>query len=282
MEERGVEREVLRESEYYESLLYAMWKEFVIEDCLKCCLSRSFFSDCLIRASLQFLDDSWDFIRKIEKQSISTFTLERPIFCRKCECSYLGKCKCETEIESGKKCANFRCFRVVLQVTTNPLHGNVEKIYLRKLTPATKGFSTILALSRKLDIFSAQMTDGDQNLYVNFEGDVFRDLVFHAGCRVDLCNRNPMQPLAGALLLLTLHEQDACGVVCRNLTRERTRQQTYSETFHAMSFHATDVKFICWQKFTPLLPVFHHAMDLDEIWDSVPDDDGYLTEEYQG
>ena len=97
-----------------------------------------------------------------------------------------------------------------------------------------------------LGTFSLDVTDGQHNMAINITEERFKYLVFHS-LRTIRTNTSS-NPLAGALLLVTLRVKDMHGAFVNMVKRDIVGEPyvLYQGPFQLMNFKALNVEFVGW------------------------------------
>lgn len=162
-----------------------------------------------------------------------------PLWCQQCEgLTVTEECmNCSKDLES---CAdafdNPVWSRMLVLVCPTNLMSNTARMYLRD-----DKNQTALASYYEVGTFTLDVTDGTSSIAINVDEERFKYVLFHA--ELKFRGRNP---LAGALLLISLRVKDMCGCFLSHLWRDIVDHpsEAYQGPFHAINFKARDVQFV--------------------------------------
>ena len=282
------------------------WKTYFTTDCrvgfMSYAVFRNTIHDLAIRAAVMYKD----LVYKAFSADVMVFQNIPPAFCKHCQTICFDECDCgpveltdenpQRFVSTDHTLSNPVRYRLVVRVCESALQRSVELVYLHKLGALPASEFILATCLAEASSFSVMVSDGHSRLAINVREPKFEKLVFCAQRSKRGC-KTPDNPLEGALLLVTLREQDALGVFCRNITRQYNRNsdrpdELYPGPYQAMSFVATDVEFVGWSTetleqddqdtFEPLelwncdgfeLPVFEYGVWHDGGGQDSPGDD---------
>lgn len=136
--------------------------------------------------------------------------------------------------------------RALLQVCPTALLANSSRMYVRAETDT-------IAISRMTEMgtFSLDVTDGRHTMAINITEERFKLLVFHAMHSMhDGTTHVSSNPLAGAMLLVSLRVKDMHGLFVNALRRDLSTEPfiLYQGPFQLVKFQAMNVEFVGWTR----------------------------------
>lgn len=162
-----------------------------------------------------------------------------PFWCKACKIVTCSVCFCCNVDLSGCTYAfdNPVVARMLVQVCRTRIMSNTSRMYLRNQ-------SATVALASYVDVgtFTFDVTDGKNTMAVNVSEERFKRLFFHAS-RKDPTSHNP---LAGAMLLMSLRVKDMHGIFANFVLRNVVDQPYIKEQgpFQLLNFMAMGVEFV--------------------------------------